>query len=86
MYAGERNETDTRLERLIAMLKAARCAPTHSELDALEEEADSILVAGVTTRRQAGGDAHSFSALALALDQVRFAIEARRRALPPPTI
>jgi TRAP transporter TAXI family solute receptor len=71
-------EFDRLLERLLAILKAARTAGRIEDLDRLEAETDEILVAGVGNRRIHGIDSHGMATLALALDQARLAIRERR--------
>jgi TRAP-type uncharacterized transport system substrate-binding protein len=68
-------------ERLLEILRAARGASSSSELDGYEHEVDQVLVesmADVRLRNMAPTELHM---VALALDQARQAIQARRRAL-----
>lgn len=75
----ERSEYLT--ERLLEILQAARTASSTAELDGYEHGVDQVLVnsmADVRLRNMAATELHM---VALALDQARLAIQARRRAL-----
>lgn len=71
-------ESDQLLRRLLEVLRAARVADSLAILDALEREADDILMSGVVARSTHALDAQTMSALTLTLDQARLAIKDRR--------
>ncbi len=78
MSSVRHTEVDRLLERLLQILRDARSARTPEDIDRLEHETDEILVAGIANRRLQGADAHSMSALSLALEQARQAIREKR--------
>lgn len=84
MSSVRHTEIDRLLERLLQILRDARSARTADDLDRLEHETDEILVAGIANRRLQGADAHSMSALSLALEQARQAIREKRVDLERP--
>jgi hypothetical protein len=72
---------DDLLARLMVMLGEARRATAESDLDALEEETDSILIEALQATTRPSLDSHRATAFALALDQVRLAVSDRRRTI-----
>ncbi len=69
------------IRRLLVMLRAARDAEHTAILDALEKEADDILAKCLSPEDLGSNDAQELGALGLAVDQVRHAIEERRKLL-----
>jgi len=69
------------IERLLQILPAARVAQDFAELDGYERELDQALVSSVADLRLRNMDGTALHVVSLALDQARFAIQARRRAL-----
>jgi TRAP transporter TAXI family solute receptor len=74
----QREGTGETIRRLLDILREAREAEQTSTLDVLEREADVILAQSLTAKGTNGPD---LGALSLAVDQVRHAIEDRRRVL-----
>ena len=74
----QREGTGEAIRRLLDILREAREADHLSELDLLEREADVILAQSLTPKGSNGPD---LGALSLAVDQVRHAIEERRKVL-----
>jgi len=82
-----RNQTMALLTNLLGIVQAARGAHDAARLDALEREADEILVCALSNAGQGVLDETGLVAFHLGLDQARRAIEERRRWLedrPPP--
>ena len=69
------------LDRLIAIVAAARIATTPKDLDALRAEADEILTTTLKQVEKGGLDQDVLSAYSLGLEQARFAIADRRAVL-----
>ena len=78
--ANKRARIEDSIQRLLEILKAARCAATLPSLDALEDEADGILH-GALASAPGAADPNRLGAMTLALDQARLAIAERRKAL-----
>ncbi len=74
----QREGTGEAIRRLLDILREAREADHVSELDLLEREADVILAQSLSPKGASGPD---LGALSLAVDQVRHAIEERRKVL-----
>ncbi|WP_020174453.1 TAXI family TRAP transporter solute-binding subunit [Methyloferula stellata] len=74
----QREGTGEAIRRLLDILREAREADHTSELDLLEREADVILAQSLSAKGSSGPD---LGALSLAVDQVRHAIEERRKVL-----
>lgn len=73
-----RQRVETLIERLLEHIAAARSAASPNDLDALQADADRILVDALQSQHSKGLDAHRVTALSLAMDQVRLAIRDRR--------
>jgi hypothetical protein len=72
------------LERLLAIVKAARTAETLGQLDQLRAEADEILNRIIRQVEQADFDQSALMSFSLALDQAQRAIAERRAVLASP--
>jgi hypothetical protein len=69
------------LQRLIELVRKAHAAPSLEALDRLQLDADNLLVAIIHQSEHDDYDETARMSYSLALDQVRFAIAARRAAL-----
>ena len=69
------------LQRLIELVRKAHAAPSLEALDRLQLDADNLLVAIIHQSEHDDYDEAMQMSFSLALDQVRFAIAARRAAL-----
>ena len=78
--ANKRARIEDSIERLLEILKAARCAPSQKALENLVTETDAILHAALASAPGAA-DPHRLGALTLAMEQARLAIKERQRAL-----
>jgi hypothetical protein len=74
----QREGTGEAIRRMLDILREAREADHLATLDLLEREADMILAQSLTPKTASGPD---LGALSLAVDQVRHAIEERRKML-----
>ena len=69
------------LERLIELVRNAHAAPSLEALNQLQVDADNLVVAIIHQSEHDDYDKYMQMSFSLALDQVRFAIAARRAAL-----
>ena len=82
------------VSRLVDLLSLARAASSGAALDALQLEADALLVSALNTAWANSGDDRRLSAFSLALEEVRAAVRDRRvqlaasraEALDPPPV
>lgn len=79
MYRRRRDAIDDVLDRLLEILADARRAETVEALDALTSEVDDLFRTAVTHARDGQADSRTTSAVVLALDGARSAIDDRRR-------
>lgn len=66
------------VRRLVEIVRLARNAGSATALDALQDEADELLVAALRVASSTGGDDGRLAVFGLALDQVRAAVRDRR--------
>ena len=78
--ANKRARIEDSIERLLEILKSARCATSPKDLQDLVTETDGILH-GALASAPGAADPHRLGALTLALEQARLAIKERQRAL-----
>ncbi len=71
------------LTKLLDYISRARECETRAQLDTLERDADALLGEALKTGGGRGLDTHRIAALGLGLDQLRAAINARRKMLDP---
>ncbi len=69
------------LQRLIDLVRKAHAAPSPEALDQLQRDVDNLVIAVIHQSEQDDYDETAQMSFSLALDQVRFAIAARRAAL-----
>jgi TRAP transporter TAXI family solute receptor len=81
LNASGHSRIDDMMARLMTMLGEARRAASDEDLDALEEEADAILIEALQHPMRPSLDSQRATAFTLALDQVRHAVSDRRRYL-----
>src|SRR5579871_5752157 len=79
--SGERSRRLQPLNRVLALLRAARTTASMSELDGIETEADEILAATLRHAETNGLDQSGLTAMSLAFDQLRRAVADRRAVL-----
>ncbi len=79
--SARRERSERLIEELLKHLSAARAAASVNDLDALETDADRILVEALNSEPTKSIEPHRITALVLAMDQLRLAIRDRRGAL-----
>jgi len=69
------------LQRLLDLVRKAHAAPSLEALDQMQTDVDNLVVAVIHQGEHEEYDPNAQMSFSLALDQVRFAIAARRAAL-----